>query len=236
MKEWLKHYYYQLPHLRKLNELLWSSVYHDSIKALPEINELPLNIGRFAASYNLLYLLHRIITISNPERVLEIGLGESTKFISCYLTNYSNHTEHIVVEHDKTWINVFSQYSLPQCSRIEQLDLIETKFRNKFSSLNYKNFGTLSKYGTYSIILVDGPFGKNRFSRNDILPHIESLINFDDFIIIFDDTNRYGEYETFRALKKKLRNLNVEFQDTRYYGDKIISMIYSKNYKFLDTL
>ena len=86
MRELIKQYYYKAPIVRQLNEVVWANVYHDSIKGYPFLQNLGLNVGRFACNYTLLYLLHRIIEVSKPQRILELGLGESSKLISTYCT------------------------------------------------------------------------------------------------------------------------------------------------------
>ena len=50
-------------------------------------------------------------------------------------------------------------------------------------------------------------------------------MDFKNFIIVFDDTNRKGEHQTFLALVAKLKGLNVDLGVTTYYGEKFVSLI-----------
>lgn len=96
MRKFIKRCYYQFPIVRKVNESVWANVFHDSIKQYSYLDRLSLNVGRFSASYTLLYLLHRVISISKPKQLLELGLGESTKFISTFLGQEYNTCNHIL--------------------------------------------------------------------------------------------------------------------------------------------
>ncbi|MEZ0130278.1 hypothetical protein AB9T88_11140, partial [Flavobacterium sp. LBUM151] len=42
-------------------ELLWASVFHDSIRGKKGIEDLSLNIGRWAGNYSFFYVLNRIL-------------------------------------------------------------------------------------------------------------------------------------------------------------------------------
>lgn len=236
MREWIKRRYYNFPLTRKINESVWAHVFHDSIKKYTFFDKLSLNVGRFSANYTLLYLLHRIIDAAQPEQLLEIGLGESSKLITTFLKYELPSCNHIIVENNREWIEYFSKFKLSDCTNIELFDIKETKFRDKYKSLNYINFDRLSTYGSFSLIIIDGPNGTKNYSRNDVYQNLESLIDFENFIIIFDDTDRLGEHQTFTAILNKLRKLGVAHDHCVYYGDKFVSLVYSTNYSYLNSL
>ena len=71
--------------LSQTRELEWAHIFHDSIRGKECLQNLPLNIGRWAGNYSLFYLLNRILMDYKPKSILEFGLGESSKFISTYL-------------------------------------------------------------------------------------------------------------------------------------------------------
>ena len=112
-----------------LKELHWAHIYHDSIRGKVWLENQPLNIGRWAGNYAFFYLLNRILSDVKPKSILEFGLGESTKFISCFLKNELTETKHIVVENDKKWIEFFNfNYKIKSfyCSTVLWIQ----KFRN----------------------------------------------------------------------------------------------------------
>ncbi|KEZ92422.1 hypothetical protein [Nonlabens ulvanivorans] len=236
MKKWLTHHYYKLPVIRHLNEIIWANVYSDSIRGYSFLNDLSLNIGRFACNYTLLYLTHRIVNSVKPKRVLEIGLGESTKFLSTFINHTIDDCKHFVVEHNKEWISFFPSSNLYDCTEIKYFEVEKSTYNGNYKSLNYVGFETLGCFGTYEVIIIDGPHGTKNFSRNDVLQNLEHLIDFNNFTIVFDDTNRSGELQTYKAMLKKLKTLGVKFGTTRYYGSKIVSIIYSDNYKYFESL
>ena len=140
------------------------------------------------------------------------------------------------MDHDEAWVKHFSKFQLGACSEVQVFDLYTKRFRDKYETLSYKGFENVAKDGKFQLIAIDGPFGSKKFSRNDVLDHLESIIDTDNFIIVFDDTNRSGEYQTFKEIVSKLEDLGVEHDWCRYYGDKIISLVYSSNYKYLNSL
>ena len=58
--------------------------------------------------YPFLYVLYRILDEAKPRRILELGLGQSTKMISQYALS-DPAVEHTVVEHDPVWIDFFKK-------------------------------------------------------------------------------------------------------------------------------
>ena len=53
-------------------ELLWAEIYHDSIRGKGELENLSLNIGRWAGNYSFFYVLHRILDTWKPGRILDL--------------------------------------------------------------------------------------------------------------------------------------------------------------------
>ena len=48
-----------------VKEILWSSIYHDSIRDKEWLNKLSLNVGRWAVGYPFLYILNRVLSDFN---------------------------------------------------------------------------------------------------------------------------------------------------------------------------
>jgi len=88
-------------------EIIWSQIFHDSIRNKTSLKNLPLNIGRWAGNYSLFYVLFRILNDFKPKKILELGLGESSKFISVFIQNYLNDSIHLIIEQDESWKNNF---------------------------------------------------------------------------------------------------------------------------------
>jgi hypothetical protein len=219
----------------KLQELDWANVFHDSIRGEQWINTTSLNIGRWAGSYAFFYVLIRILKDVQPKKILELGLGESTKVVSNFIQHVSPQTVHTIIEHDENWKETFlAKFQLSQNSKIHVCPLIEKNIRGNKNKV-YANFETKAE-GNFDFILVDGPFGSPRFSRTEVLSKVDELSPSSPFIILFDDTNRPGEQDTLELIFLKLKDKNIDFHNRAYFGAKDCTIICSKEYKFLTTL
>ncbi len=78
-------------------ELLWANNFHDSIRGKKCLQELNLNIGRWAGNYSFFYILNRVLMDYKPIGILDLGLGESSKFISTYLDNFLPNSFHTII-------------------------------------------------------------------------------------------------------------------------------------------
>jgi len=223
---------------KKLNENLaynreldWANVYHDSIRGKEHLLNLPLNIGRWAGSYSFFYILNRILNEYKPTSILELGLGESTKFIATYGKHYLELKNHTVVEHDNEWISIFQQnFQISSFTKILQFDL-EEKQINNYSSTSYSG---LEKEITekFDLYIIDGPFGSDRFSRHNIVDLAMNFNTEDEFIILMDDCDRKGEMDTVNDLIKILNKKNIKFYTRKYIGLKGQFLIVTEKYKF----
>lgn len=216
-------------------ELLWASVYHDSIRGKKGIEDLALNIGRWAGNYSFFYVLNRVLNDYQPKRILEFGLGESSKFISNYLDNYLIHSEHLIIEQDSNWRRIFeNKFSLSSRSSIKVLPLIKKKY-NERDFNGYENIeSTITS--TFDLYVIDGPFGSPNYSRFDIFTLAERLNNEDEFMIIMDDYDRHGEKETVDELLKMFKNKEMNVFTVVYSGVKSISIIATEKYRYVTTL
>lgn len=221
--------------LNYLKELNWANIYHDSIRGKKEIEELPLNIGRWAGNYAFFYVLNSVLSKTNPESIIELGLGESTKFISTFIKNYLPQTKHVVVEHDTNWISFFkSSFNICANTEIVHADMVSRNV-NGFETNAYliKEVLNIRKFNLY---VIDGPFGNKRYSRFNIVDFADSLNDSDDFVIIYDDYHRDGEKETVKVLLEKLKNKNINYKINVFKGTKDVCLIVSESNKFLATI
>ncbi|MFN5443157.1 MAG: hypothetical protein ACK48V_02905 [Crocinitomicaceae bacterium] len=219
----------------RLIELEWSQIYHDSIRGKKWIEELPLNIGRWAGNYTFFYVLYRILSEVKPKSILELGLGESTKYISTFIENELLETKHLVVEHDLDWANNFTKkFSLSKNTEVLHLNLNESTISG-LSKFNYQNFDNIIS-DEFDFFLIDGPFGSERESRDDIIELVKNFNHDRSFVIMFDDSNRKGEHETIINLINILEEKQIKYFTFTYSGNKSVTVIASKEYKYLSSL
>lgn len=228
-----------LRHLSDINksnqEILWSQIYSDSIRGKSFLETLPLNIGRWAGNYTFFYLMNRILSDYKPKKILELGLGESTKFISVYLDSYLKHSSHVVVEHDTEWIDFFnSNFTLSERTTIIHCPLKQIVIENHISN-SYDGFADKLN-DDYDLIVIDGPFGCDHYSRYDVIHIVKKFNRNKSFILVFDDTQREGEKETVNKLLQILHAKDINPNIAVYSGDKNVTLIVSKDNKKYCTL
>jgi hypothetical protein len=216
-------------------ELEWANIFHDSIRGKKHIDDLGLNIGRWAGSYPFFYVLNRILSDYCPSSILEFGLGESSKFISTYIENYIPNCQHIIIEQNELWAIEFkNRFNLSKKSSIIFCEL-ETQLVNGFEVKSYSNLESKIT-NDFDLYIVDGPFGSPRFSRYDIVLLVERFQKDKDFVILFDDTNRDGEKDTLKEILLKLKNKNIKYHVGHYEGNKRVTLICSEKYIYLTSL
>lgn len=216
--------------LLQLKELEWAHIYHDSIRGKQWLQNTPLNIGRWAGNYAFFYVLNRILNDFKPNSILEFGLGESSKFVSVYIDNQLNDTQHVIIEQDTDWLHNFnSNFQLSPNSRVQICPLTKNVI-NTFEVNVYKNLQQHIQQ-KFDVYLIDGPFGSLHFSRYDIVHIAETFSDKDAFVIVIDDYNRKGEQETVEALISVFKKKNIKIYKGIYTGNKSVCVLGTEKYK-----
>lgn len=226
-----------------LEEILWANIFHDSIIGSEWLRGQSFAPGRAAIGYPTLYALYRILDEFQPQRILEMGLGQSTKMISAYAKwkEKKNETcEHIVIEHDQSWIDFYTKKNeVSKNTKIFQLDLVQAYVpmeNGEETSVNlYKDFGQRLGDKKYDLIFIDGPFGSPIYSRIDILDILPECLE-KSFIIMLDDAQRQGEDNTVKMIKQAILNDGRKLAFGYYTGQKSTAIITSKNLHFYCTM
>ena len=220
---------------RQNAELMWADVFHDTIKGQQCFQNLSLSPGRYAAGYSFLYVLTRILLDHEPKRIIEFGLGESSKLISAYLGYKNSDAEHLIIEQDEEWGSVFlKKFKLCEQSELLYLPLCINKIKGNEVYSYSKLLEKVS--GIYDLYIVDGPTGSMKFSRYDIYLLAERLKPGDEFIILTDDTERQGEQDTVEELKDLFAKKGFHITIGRYGGIKSQTIISSARYTNVSSL
>lgn len=211
-------------------EIIWAQIFHDSIKGKPVLEKLPLNIGRWAGNYTLFYVLFRILNDFRPKKILELGLGESSKFISTFIQTYLKNSTYLIIEQDEIWKNNFVEnFDVSDNTEIFVTPLkIENVNGEKVKV--YSSFNNCLKQ-KFDFYLIDGPHGSNRYSRYDAFKLAERLTPEDNFILLIDDYEREGEKETADLIQLKFQEKKIEFYKAEFTSLKSILIIASKKFK-----
>jgi predicted RNA methylase len=221
--------------LLQTKEIEWAHVYNESIRGKYFLQNLPLNVGRWAGNYSFFYILNRILNDYEPSAILDLGLGESSKFISTFIENKLTNTRHVIIEQDQEWINSFkNKFTLSSNSEIKHCKLIEKNI-NGYNVFAYENFID-SIILDFDFFIVDGPFGSERYSRYDIVELVEKFDKSKEFIILVDDSERVGEIDTINTIINKLKDKEIIYHIGQYIGNKQNTIIASEKYKYSTTL
>ena len=215
----------------EIREIEWAHNFQNSIRGIKELENLPIYPGRWAGSYAFFYVLCRILTEYKFSSILELGLGESTKFISEINKYCGNQFRHIIIEQDEKWANNFINRKNPNNNFEIKICPLAINKINGYEVYCYSELSELMNT-VFDFYIIDGPWGSDRFSRYDLILLIEKITLHDDFLILFDDTNRQGEKDTLQVLFEKLKSKNIEFYYGNYVGNKTCTVIASEKYKF----
>ena len=223
---------------RMVSENNWSNVFNSAINGSKWFKDVPLNVGRWAANYSLLYVLYRILNEINPENILEFGLGETTKMLQVYKQCFNRNSNCITIEQDDLWIDMRLNNGISgDFITIIQADVINTNINSHCSSMYDQLVEKLEPLDLkFDLILIDGPIGSTNYSRYNIIELIEQDLLSENFIIIMDDYERRGEQQTIEQVIKLLRDKKFEFVSGCYSGAKDQFLICCKKYQYLTTL
>ena len=221
---------------RVQDELVWANVFHDAVRGCAWLKDKSFWPGRSALGYQAMYVLFRILGEARPKKILELGLGQSTKLISQYARAYPP-ASHMVVENNQEWIEFFSKnYELPDATRIVKLDCKRVPYKDEDVRI-FDGFAGHFTDDKFDFLLVDAPLGADmkRYSRIDILDIIPQCLE-KDFAILIDDTERPGEYYTAGEICRKLDEAEIPHCIRSYNGMKNCMVICSSSLRFLTTL
>lgn len=209
-----------------------SNIFINSIQNCEWVSDKKFYPGRWAVDFSFLCTLFRVLNETKPKKILEFGLGQSSKLVHQYANFYEN-VEAVTGEHDKEWAD-FIKKSMPYSVNIKFLEL-EKRFYKGFETLSYKNIKNEFKNQKFNLIVIDAPFGQSHYSRSQILELLPDILE-DSFCIILDDYNRTGEKETAQEMMNILNENNIKYFSAIYAGNKQHFLLCSENVRFLTTM
>ena len=159
-----------------------------------------------SANSSLLYFLGRFLKEFRGLNIVELGMGQTTMLLNIFVDNQANHFS---IDDNEFWIDsVKSKLINPDQSQLIFRNLTEVEV-SKNKTLFYQDFESIFENKIVDLVIVDGPKGTKKFSRCGILPFlVKRFSDQDDMLVIFDDTHRKPELETFHLLIKMLKNEN----------------------------
>jgi hypothetical protein len=222
----------------KLNDLGYVVSFYDLLHRLRYDVEDMFTEGS-AANPSLQLLNLKILRTCSPKRILELGSGQTTKVLSCYAK--SNPDAYILsLEQDEAWINILR----PQISHdYRHAPLRPVQFTCAGSGLQIATewFHDVSEViqGEFEYILVDGPNQGSQshvpYRRSGILQFIPKVLA-KSFVIVFDDSERYGEIMSAQACEDILKASGIRYHRFDVRGVKTQIVLCSPDKLFLRSI
>lgn len=214
-------------------ESLYAQIFNNSIQDSEWLKYRNFSPGGWAVDYSFLFVLFKILNSMRPSKVIEFGLGQSSKLVHQYASYYQK--DAITIEHDKNWVDFFQKdksgdYQINiKLMDLEMISYKETETRTYAEIEDYCNGNK------YDLIVADGPFGSEHYSRSQIINLAKDNLA-KSFCVIIDDTNRIGEKETISELLTVLDNQKVGYCHKTYKSIKSFTVVCSKDLRFLTSL
>lgn len=219
--------------ISKTNEVIWGQIFNNTITNSKWLEDKTFSPGRWAVGYQFLYVMYRVLNEVRPKKILELGLGQTTRMISQYAAADSQ-VSHKVVEHDINWEVFFKRdFVLSAQTNLIHLPLIEKCYQDD-KLYAYQNFKEVFSNDKFDFISIDGPFGflSKDYARMDILELLPNCLE-KSFVIMIDDYNRTGEQNTIKLIKQILDNASIPYAFGKYEGQKHMAILTSSDLKFL---
>lgn len=223
--------------VKSADEAVWAAIFNNTIINSTWLMDKTFSPGRWALGYPALYAIYRILNEAKPKRILELGLGQSTRMIAQYAAAFDD-VEHVVVEHDSDWIGFFqNDFHLSERSRIVQLDREMVSYKEAEAVRVFKNFKETFQGQKFDFICIDAPLGGDmkQYARIDVLGILPDCL-MESFAIMLDDSERIGETHTLNEIEQKLSECNISHKKGRYSGKKDTSIFASLDFQFLCSL
>ena len=221
----------------QFKELNFADLLHDTIINSTWLKDKSFSLHGWAANYSFIYMLYRILDNVKPLHILEMGMGQTSRLTSQYVAYCNSVATLDIIENDAVWIKTY-QPQLPQNDRIKihQRDL-DFFVYEKIECRKYKNLEEIVDNQKYNLIIIDGPWGADQsLPRSNVLDLIKNHNLADDFVIVFDDTERQGESNTVKKTLELLKEQGIEVTVFQRTGIKKQTYITSLTRSFVQYL
>lgn len=222
---------------RNAAETNWAAVFNNTITGSAWLKDQTFSPGRWAAGYQMLYVIYRVLNEMRPRSILELGLGQTTKMISQYAAAHPG-VQHTVVEHNSDWIGFYKNANtVPENTEIVQLEYGFAPYKEAESVRVFAGFADAFAERKFDFIMIDAPLGGDmkQYARIDVLPLLPACLC-DSFVILLDDTERAGENHTAAEIERILTENNIAYARGNYSGKKDTLLYCDKKNAFLASL
>lgn len=223
--------------MRYASEAVWAEVFNNAISGSAWLKNTAFSPGRWAVGYPELYVMYRVLNEARPKRILELGLGQSTRMIAQYAAVHKD-VEHTVVENDAEWIEFFkNDFALSECTKIVQLETEMLPYKDADAVRVFKGFREAFAGQKFDFIFIDAPLASDmtQYARIDVLRMLPECLS-DDFVVMLDDAERSGETHTTAEMEKCIQENAIPYKKGRYCGKKDTILISAEHMSFLTSM
>jgi predicted O-methyltransferase YrrM len=186
-------------------ENTYQASYLDLARRTDWLKETPLSSpSGGTASFSLLYVLLSILREKEMSKLLEIGVGQSTKILSQYVKIFDKKLT--LIDDDEFWVEQVAK-------NVNGVTAIHAKLvRTVAANKTIQWYDCKQPPGKFDFLLIDGPMAYTRsirYNRLGILNWLPDIME-QEFIILVDDTNRQGESMLVDDILKLFEELGVD--------------------------
>ena len=221
---------------RFASEAVWAAIFNNTIVNSEWLLDKQFSPGRWAVRYQTLYVIYRILNEVKPNKILELGLGQSTRMTAQYSQFYK--VKHEVVEHDQSWIEFFSNsFKMLVNTKITKLDREFIQFKEAENVRAFKGFKETFSRDVFNFIIIDAPLGADmkQYARVDICKMLPNILD-KQFVILIDDANRIGEMNTIALMEEILTENSIKYKKGKYSGQNDCIVICSEDLGFVTSM
>lgn len=224
---------------KSTQETVWRGVFLDTVKGYSWLSQqggaASLSLGRKEIGYNYAYVLSRVLQDAKPSRILECGLGQSSKIIGAYTDSHEGVTFD-AVEQDASWAAFCKRnFCLSERMNVFVREIVQKVEQEDIEILNvYDDLNSVINGKKYDLISLDGTWGSKMLSGAELLDYVPDALA-ESFVLIVNDCKRAADQGLLRMLKEKLQERGIDFVSSsmRYYDGAVkMAVIASKDLKF----
>lgn len=224
--------------LQYARETFYAAVFNNTVEGSGWLKDRSFSPCGWAAGYQYLYVMYRILNEFRPKCILDLGLGQTSKMIAQYAAANPD-VRHVIVEASQEWIDFYRRANpLPPNSRIVKLGYSMKKAPGSKDPVRcFKLFKRAMGSLEFDFVSVDAPYAGDMkaLARVDILSLIPGGIA-PSYAIMVDDTNRKPELASVRLLVEKLQEAGYTASAGRYTALNHCHVIVSDDNRYLKTL
>ncbi len=218
---------------RTLNTAYLESVYQGNFFELAKrtdwVTKLPIaSPSGGTASFALLYALLTLLREGRIQRILELGVGQSSMLLDQYAAHFGAEVLHI--DDDQAWLVRATVTAQPG---VKALYAPLRPMRVRGYDIEW--YGCVQPSGLFDLLLVDGPPAWNirtRFNRLGVLRWLPEVLSPENVVVV-DDSNRRGEKVLVTELQDLLCSVGYQAEAREVVGATSATLVATRRFQDL---